>query len=310
MVTTHVDALVGRKILITGAAGRIAFPLALALAKDNEVWGIARFSDQARRHELEQAGVTTHTVDLADPSFSELPTDFDHVLHLAAYLGGGTDFDYALQVDAIGTGLLLSHFRDVESVLVMSTTGVYRPNADPFHAYTETDPLGDPVNPAIPTYGVCKVAEEAVARFCSQEHGTKVVIARMNASYGDTGGLPGKHLDKILAGETITVRSDPAPYSPIHDDDIARHVAGLLAAAASPATIVNFGGDHVVTVQEWCAYMGELVGAEPRIDVVPVPGSQPGIALDAARRISFTGPDQVHWKDGMRRMVDARQAAS
>jgi nucleoside-diphosphate-sugar epimerase len=302
--------LSGRKILVTGAAGRIAFPLTLKLAEDNEMWGIARFSDEERRGELEQAGVRTRTVDLAAPDFSELPTDFDHVLHLAAYLGGGNDFDYALQVDAVGTGLLLSQFRDVESALVMSTTGVYRPHSDPFHQYTETDPLGDPTNPAIPTYGVCKVAEEAVARFCSQEFGTKIVITRMNASYGDTGGLPGKHLDRMLAGETIMVRSDPAPYSPIHDDDIARHLEGLLAAASSPATVVNFGGDHVVTVQEWCGYIGGLLGIEPRIEVVDVPGSQPGIALDPARRMSFTGPDLVTWKDGMRQMVQARLGRS
>ncbi|MET0712220.1 MAG: NAD(P)-dependent oxidoreductase, partial [Jiangellaceae bacterium] len=55
----------GRKILVTGAAGRIAFPLSLALAADNEVWGVARFSDEGRRRELEDAGVTTRTVDLA-----------------------------------------------------------------------------------------------------------------------------------------------------------------------------------------------------------------------------------------------------
>lgn len=296
----------GKKILVTGTTGRIAYPLALSLAKDNDVWGIARFTDQGRRSALESVGVSTRVVDLGDPDFSEVPDDFDHVLHLAAYLGGGTDFDYALDVDAVGTGLLLSHVRAAESVLVMSTTGVYRPNPDPYHAYSETDPLGDPINPGIPTYGVCKVAEEAVARFCAREFGIKIVIGRMNASYGDTGGLPGTHLDKIVAGETIKLRSDPAPYSPIHDDDIAAHVHTLLEAASSPPTIVNFGGDVVVTAQEWCAYFGELVGIEPKIEVVPVPGSQPGIALDATKRISITGPDQVHWRDGMRRMAQAR----
>jgi hypothetical protein len=37
-----------------------------------------------------------------------------------------------------------------------------------------------------------------------------------------------------------------------------------------------------------------------------VPGSQPGIALDSTKRISITGPDRVHWRDGMRRMAMAR----
>lgn len=303
----RVDAMVtGRKILVTGVTGQIAFPMTLALAERNEVWGVARFSDPERRAALEAAGVTTLAVDFADPEFAGLPTDFDHVLHLAAYLGPGTDFDHALDIDAVGTGLLLSHVRDADSVLVMSTTGVYRPSDDPHHRYAEGDPLGDPVNPAIPTYGVCKVAEEAVARFCSRAYGLKVVIARMNASYGDTGGLPAKHLDRIVAGEVVQVRSDPAPYSPIHDDDIVAHLDGLLAAAASPAVVVNFGGDTVVTVQEWCEYLGSLVAITPRLEVVPVAGSQPGIALDVTRRVSLTGPDHVHWRDGMRRMAVAR----
>ena len=36
------------KILITGPAGRIAYGLARSLVADNEVWGIARFSDPRR----------------------------------------------------------------------------------------------------------------------------------------------------------------------------------------------------------------------------------------------------------------------
>jgi nucleoside-diphosphate-sugar epimerase len=34
----------GEKILITGATGKIAFPIARSLAKRNEVWGAARLS--------------------------------------------------------------------------------------------------------------------------------------------------------------------------------------------------------------------------------------------------------------------------
>ena len=37
----------GEKILITGPAGRIANGIAKTLAPNNEVWGIARFSDPA-----------------------------------------------------------------------------------------------------------------------------------------------------------------------------------------------------------------------------------------------------------------------
>jgi nucleoside-diphosphate-sugar epimerase len=49
------------KILITGPAGQIAFPIAESLSKENEVWGIARFGDAESRERVEAVGVTTVT---------------------------------------------------------------------------------------------------------------------------------------------------------------------------------------------------------------------------------------------------------
>ncbi len=40
------------KILITGATGKIAYPIARALAARNEVWGAARLRDPADRDKL------------------------------------------------------------------------------------------------------------------------------------------------------------------------------------------------------------------------------------------------------------------
>ena len=49
--------LEGQKILITGATGRVAFPISRALAARNEVWGVARFSQSGTRERLEALGV-------------------------------------------------------------------------------------------------------------------------------------------------------------------------------------------------------------------------------------------------------------
>jgi len=298
--------ITGKKILVTGAAGQIGFPVTKLLAEHNEVWGVARFSNSDLMQELQAVGVETRRVDLADPDFSELPGDFDHVVHLAAFIDQRADFDLAINIDAVGTGRLLSHFRDVDSVLVMSTTSVYRPNPDPWHVYTETDPLGDPVVPGVPTYGVGKVSQEAVARFCAVEFGVRVLIGRMNSAYGPHGGAIAQHADAIVAGKSVTVKSSPSPYSPISHWDIAEHLGPLLDAASAPARIVNFGGDDVVTVQEWCAHIGELTGREPELGLVPVPGSQLGLGLDPTQRIAITGPNKVSWRDGVEATVRAR----
>ena len=119
--------LSGEKILITGPAGQIAYPLARYLAADNEVWGIARFGDEESRARVDELGVTTRVCDMASGDFSALPDDFTYVLHLAAFQGPGLDFDHAITVNAEGTGLLLAHCRRANAALVMSTHSVYRP---------------------------------------------------------------------------------------------------------------------------------------------------------------------------------------
>lgn len=296
----------GERVLLTGATGQIGFPLARRLAEHNEVWGVARFRDPADRARVDAAGIRPVACDVASGDLAAVPRDVSVVVHLAAYMRPGDDYDEALRHNAEGTGLLLEHCRAARAALVMSTQSVYRPHDDPAHVYTETDPLGDAHYTGAATYSVSKIGQEAVARFCSRAFGLPVTIARMNASYGPGGGLPAFHADAVRDGRTVAPRWDPCPYSPIHDDDIAAQVGPLLDAASTPATIVNWGGDQVVTVQEWCAYMGELLGVQPRVETTPVPGTLRGSIADSTRRAEITGPCSVGWKDGVRAMVEAR----
>jgi nucleoside-diphosphate-sugar epimerase len=289
------------KILITGPAGRIAFPLARTLAAHNEVWGIARFSDPSTRDAVEQIGVTTRALDVVSGAFDDLPTDFTYLLHLAAEFG--EDYHRALQVNAEATGLLLEHCRSAKAALVMSTVTTYKPNPDPWHPFREDDPLGDALAPVSAPYSVSKIAGEAVARYCARSFDLPVVIARMGCAYGEQGGLPQMHLDAIVAGRPVQTRWDPMPYSPIHDDDVAAHVEPLLDAASVPATIVNWCGDEAVSVQQWTAYFGELLGMEPAIEVSPIPGASVGSVGDVTKRTAITGPCRVDWRDGFRRLA-------
>ncbi|MEY4131220.1 MAG: hypothetical protein RLZZ31_1344 [Actinomycetota bacterium] len=299
------------KILITGPAGQIAFPMARDLAKDNEVWGIARFSDPTSKKMVEDVGVKTLTIDLGEPDFSELPDDFTYVLHLAVAQIPGFDFDASIRTNAEGTGLLLQHCRKAKAALVMSTHSVYRPPADgdPWHVFKETDPLGE-VNAAhAPTYSMSKISQEAVARTCARLFDLPVVIARMNASYGPdgTGGLPIMQMDALMAGNPVTTRWDPCMYMPIHTDDITAQVEPLLAgASANEATIVNWAGDEPASVQEWCAYIGELAGITPVVNAVEQPGTLRGSVTDNTKRMSLTGPCKVGWRDGIRRVFEQR----
>lgn len=297
--------LSGEKILVTGAAGQIGQPLATYLAAQNEVWGLARFSDPAGRSRLEAAGITTFRHDLGFDDLSALPDDFTYVIHLAAHMSGD-DYDHAITVNAEGTGLLLAHCRRAKAALVMSTHSVYKPQADPWHVFVEKDPLGDVNSTVTPTYSMSKIAEEAVARYCARAYDLPVIIARMNASYGPNGGLPAYHLDAVVAGRAVTTRWDPCLYSPIYEDDINEQAGPLLQAATVPAAIVNWAGDEAVSVQEWAVIMGELAGRPAEVVVQEIPNTLRGSVADVSRRRAATGPCRVGIREGLRRTWESR----
>jgi nucleoside-diphosphate-sugar epimerase len=294
----------GKTILVTGPAGQIAFPLAARLARDNEVWGIARFSDSASRERCEDAGIKTCAVDLAGPDWSGLPDRVDHLLHLAAIIEPGLDFDRSIRINAEGTGRVMSRFRDAETCLMMSTSGVYASPGDSNHAMLESDPLGGSPQPYAPTYCVSKISQEAVARFACQEFDLPTTIARMNVAYGDNGGYPAMLLEMILAGRPIAILPHASSCSMIHEDDIFAHTPGMLAAASKPATIVNWGGDERVSIGELCRYIGERVGRE--VEIVENADGIHQYWQDPTRRIELAGKCTVDWRTGVDRMIDAR----
>ena len=75
----------GEKILITGATGKVAVPIARAPAGGNEVWGAARLRDPADRDRLTSAGIRPVALDLSAADLSELPDDFAYVFHEARH---------------------------------------------------------------------------------------------------------------------------------------------------------------------------------------------------------------------------------
>jgi UDP-glucuronate 4-epimerase len=288
----------GFKILITGPSGQVATPVATALAADNEVWGIARFSDAAARRRLEDAGIHCETIDLAAGDFTGLPSDFDYVLSLAVAKSGDWEDDLAANAESIG--LLMAHCRTATAFLHCSSTAVYDPPDD--QPRTEHAALGDNHKLLFPTYSISKIAGEAVVRSMARVLGVPTTIARLNVPYGDNGGWPFFHMEMILADIPIPVPpGGPARYNPIHEDDIIATIPKLLGVASVPATTVNWAGNQTVSLQEWCAYLGSLVGCEPTFEKSEQ--ALGGVPIDVTRMRELIGDTAVDWRDGIRRMV-------
>lgn len=289
----------GKRILVTGPTGQVATPLVRALAADNEIIGVARFSDLAARADLEERGVRCIAVNLADGDFSEVPNDVDHVINLAVVKSGRWEVD--LRGNAEATGLLMAHCRTATSFLHVSSTGVYQHAGA--HLLAETDPLGDNHRGMMPTYSIAKIATEAVVRTEARQLGLPTTIARINVPYGDLGGWPAWHLELLLDGQPVEVHPDrPNLFNPIHDDDLLAFLPGLFHIASVPATIINVGGDQQVSIEDWCHELATLVGRTPRF--VENPSAIGGVTTDNSKRLELLGPTGVDWHDGLRRMVE------
>ncbi|HWE67798.1 MAG TPA: NAD(P)-dependent oxidoreductase [Acidimicrobiales bacterium] len=296
------DQLTGRKIVITGVTGQVARPLAAALARQNEVYGAARFSDQAARDELEAAGVRCVPVDLVTGDVAGLPADADYVLHFAVAKTNNWEVDLA--ANSGGLAYLMEHHQHASAFLHCSTTGVYKPEGH--RQFAEDGPLGDNhgVWPFLRTYSICKIAAEGTARWAAERFALPTTIARLSVPYGDGGGWPAIHLHMMLSGHAIPVHLDaPSVYHPLHQDDILAMVPRLLDAASVPATTVNWGGSEAVSVEEWCTYLAELTGATARFE--PTADTIDSVQIDTTKMHELLGRTTVPWRDGMRRMAQA-----
>jgi len=222
-------------------------------------------------------------------------------LNFAVVRDVGNDFDTELTSNAEAVGLLMQHCRAARAFLHVSSCAVYHPAGH--EVLTEKSPLGDNHRTMFATYSVGKNAQEAVVRFCARAFQIPTIICRLNVPYGNNGGWPYYHMLMMEHGVPIPVNTDaPSTYTLIHEDDIIGSIPPLLAAANVPAEIVNWSGQDHVSIEEWCGYIAELTGLEPKFQYTP--DTLPSVMSSNAKLQRLSGPTQVKWKDGIRRMVE------
>ena len=296
-----IPTLKKKKILITGPTSQVAIPIVKQLSVANEVFGLARFRQDSSREEIEKLGATTLAVDLAEGDLSQVPEDFDYVLHFAVVKTG--DFEYDMKANAEGVGFLMSHCREATAFLHCSTAGVYHDQID--RPLRETDPLGDNHRCMMPTYSLCKIAAESVVRMGARLWNVPTIIARFSVPYGNNGGWPWYHLMMMKEGIPIPVHPDaPSYYNLIHEDDYIAMIPALLAQASTPATTLNWGGSEATSIEEWCEYLSALTGLEAKMSHTQE--ALRSLPIDPNLMNERIGPTQTDWKEGVRRMVETR----
>ena len=293
--------LQGEKILVTGAAGVIGFPICRELVKHNSVYGLARFTDAKTRAELEAIGVKTIQKDLANPDLSDVPDDFTYVFHAGAPLSPASEDNpaYTFEVITQGTGRVMHHCRHVKGFVHCSTASAY--------AYQGHRPLkeSDIYGIHVHNYSLAKVAAEAVVSFASQQWGIPTVMLRIFTAYGPRGGAPAWRLDLMVQGKEIPLHPDkPNHFQPFYETDYVELGIKALTLGQVPPLVTNFAGPELTSVEEYMAYLGKLLDMKPNI--VYTPTAYTSQIPDITYMEQVFGKPKVGWRQGMLRMVQGR----
>ncbi len=291
----------GRKILITGATGMVSRPLVREYSRAATVFAMARYGRAEDRKAMEELGGIPIAADLARPeTLSAIPEDIDYVINCA--VGRSNKFEYDFPANAEGVGFLMSRCRRARAFVHISTTGVYEYRGH--EPRKETDPLADNHRVMSATYSISKIAGERVCMFAAREFGLPTTIARLCVPYGECGGWPYFHLMMMKNGVPIEVHPErPNYYNLVHVRDYIEKIPRLLAAATPEVTLTNFAGSPRVSIEQWCGYLGELTGLQPRY--IDNPRAFGSLCTDLTRMHSLVGDTAVDWRDGIRGMVEA-----
>jgi UDP-glucuronate 4-epimerase len=289
--------LSGKRVLVTGASGLVAFPVAARLAENNEVFAVARFSDPAQRKAIEAAGAVPVSFDLANPDLSPLPDNIDVVINYAVLPPKFGNLAYEVNTGA--TGRLARRYRDAEAFVHGSTGSAYEHQG---RLLREDDPYG--LHHPVENYAASKIGAEYLLRHISEDYGLPVTIVRIFSFYGPRGGGVTQRIDQVARGEAVSVYPGVRNvHTPLYEDDYVEKTIAAAGIAKVGAEIVNVGGTEAITTQEYCEIAGEILGKKPSF--VENSKAWP-IWADTSKMVSLMGSNKVSMREGIRRIIEAR----
>ena len=293
-----------RKFLITGVAGFLGSNLAeRALADGHEVVGIDNLS-MGRIENLAEAlknrsfRFLQRDVTLS-ATFEDLATDFDVVVHLAAFkiprYGKAID---TLKINYQGTETALEFARRLNCKIVLaSTSDVYGRNPKlPFSEEGTDHVIGSSKAPRW-AYAVSKLFDEHLALAYQDAYGFPVVLLRFFGSYGPNqnttwwGGPQSVFIDCVLNDKPIPIHGDGSQTrSFTYVSDTVEGIYQSMLRAEANGEIINIGNTEEITILELARRIHRLAGksGEPNVQFIPYESFSGKKYEDVMRRVPDT----------------------
>jgi UDP-glucose 4-epimerase len=247
------------KILVTGGTGFVGGRLLTLLAREHEVVSLTRRPAPPGS----AAEVEWVQMDLAQAvDVGRLPDQVDAIVHLAQSkryrdFPDGNEDVFAVNVESTVRLLEYARRAGASKFVFASTGGVYGSGDRPL---SENDRL-NPLN----FYISSKYSAESFV--ASYRPFLDTVIFRFFFVYGpgQQGMMIPSLLQRVVAGETISIQGDPGiRTNPIYVDDAARVFEPALELAGSH--LFNVAGDEIVTIRDLVRLMERATGTEADVE--------------------------------------------
>ena len=289
--------LSGKRVLVTGASGLVALPVAVELAKNNEVFAVARYSDLSQKRLIEAAGALAVQFDMANEDMSALPKSVDVVINYAVLPPSFGNLAYDVNTGA--TGRLARRYRDAEAFVHGSTGSLYEYQGE--RPLREDDPYG--LHSAGENYAASKIGAEYLIKHLSVDYELPVTIVRIFSFYGPRGGGVTQRVDQVAAGLPVSVYPGVRNvHTPLYEDDYVEKTIGCASIARVGGEVVNVGGSQSCTTQEYCEMAGKICGREP---IFVENGKSWPIWADTTRMERLLGPSKVSMREGVLRVLES-----
>ena len=289
------------RILLTGGAGFLGSNLVGRLlpeghsvvAIDNLSMGVLRNLEPF----LDHPDFKFVEADVTEPeTFAGLGTDFDVVVHLAAFkiprYGKAID---TLKINYQGTECALDFARDLGIKCVLaSTSDVYGRNPNVPFSEEDTDSLIGSSKASRWAYAVSKLFDEHLALAYQDAYGFPVTLLRFFGSFGPNqhlswwGGPPPVFIDAVLNDEVIPIHGDGSQTrSFTYVTDTVEGIYQSIIREEANGEIINIGSTNEVTILDLAKRVKALSDppGELKVEIIPYESFAGGKYQDVMRRV-------------------------
>ncbi|MDY0288490.1 MAG: NAD-dependent epimerase/dehydratase family protein [Sphaerochaeta sp.] len=251
-------------IMVLGAGGKMGPTVCLLAQKavekaglDKKVYAVSRFSDPAKKKELEDAGVLVLPADLQSPKELAALPQVRNIIFMAGRKFGTDGGEWQTWgMNAVVPALVCEHFKG--STFVAFSSGNIYPlvgaNSGGAIESLPVDPIGE--------YPQSCLARERIFEYFSQTHGTKVLIFRLSYAIALEYGVISDIARKVASDQPIDLSN--GCFNCIWQGDANEFAIRALLLADNPVEILNVTGPEIAGVRDTALKLGALLGKSPK----------------------------------------------